>query len=1311
METINKDYLGKHKKFRIDSKKIATVFFVSAFVVAIFVFWWLKLVGITATVEAFCGLEEHTHGNECYINEIICGFDESTTNATIDELFSTDSNKNSAEESTTVEPHVHTAECLSKTLSCTKAEHTHTQECFPDKTADVETVSDWLSTIENVKITNNIPQNLIAIAISQVGYEESSKNFEYDDEGNRNGYTRYGEWYGNPYGKWNAMFVSFCLKYSEANNSDKLISAGSEAMRHLWMKNALYTDASEHKAKAGELIFIDENNDSAADNVAIISRTDADTTKIVIGDYDNTVKEITVDDTISIIGYGLTHNLLTVSQAQATTVTTEPQPSTTQPPIAFSTTESSTENSEQSEGRTEEKASTTDDGGFTNSDEDSFLAEYEKSLDQSIIDGIENLSSEEKREALLVMYYTDKLPSVDEFYSELDRLYEADDMESEEEYIVSVQRNMLLAYAHFQGVEHCADYIYNLSKMIEIKDVYDNFNFSTYTTGTSSPLKFHYVNRGWSEILPIVIHGGSASEKISTGSNVNQYWHGIVVDYNSTEGYYYVSNKYVGGSSTSATTIKSLKASTSKGFVVFVWMADGSSATTLQKNNGTIASNVAIGDRVTVSKDPTTVSSGYSSSGYGTITFSEYIPPETTQPSTPDPDEPEGDPVVEKFTEDMGEPNEFSDGQIDYIGGKTTSGRGDVQISKYIDGTDIENVFDITLTVRTESTVQTYLEDPDMSVVIVMDISNTMNSKYPAGSSTSRYDAAVVAAENFINQFAEKGKGISKLGFVAFNTHAHEILALQNCTTNNASSLISEMKSETNAIISAAGYADAWTRFTNIEAGLKMGYDMLESSENENKYIVFLSDGFPTTYIESGYNGYDPNDESGTRFYDSVELYNGKKRPCSYGTSYSDEAAIRARKMANNIKNLGATIFSIGVNVSGQSIATYVSNFVGESFSVVDRRSTNYEIGDESKTYDGDLKLTAFENWLKYSIGSTYYYDSNNQTQISEAFNEIFEKIENMNEESRKTIWTTTDPLPVLGEDSTIVEFVHFFDKDGNAVLSPDPKKIEGNFGIGLENTAYHRDRTIYWDLKDSGYTENVSEDGNTTYFYYKIKYRIRLYNENKSFVERQIYETNGNAFLEYKTVVTVDDVTNVSDNKTLYFEKPSVFGYEGEFTFSKQSDMGNPLEGAVFELSHDDKLCSICQGNGTPVTSVSVLGPFVSESDGSINFENIPSGHIYDLKEIECPEGYVDPGRIYKIKISMDELTVYIFNSADATEYTAWTGDETNNLPIYNTPLVYILPETGGTGTLPFAIIGFALMVFPILYTVLSCKRKKRCT
>ena len=85
MELLNNDYLGKHKKFRTDSKKLATIFLVSALVVSIIVFWWLKLVGITVTGEAFCGLEEHTHGNNCFVTELICGFEEAMTDETTEE--------------------------------------------------------------------------------------------------------------------------------------------------------------------------------------------------------------------------------------------------------------------------------------------------------------------------------------------------------------------------------------------------------------------------------------------------------------------------------------------------------------------------------------------------------------------------------------------------------------------------------------------------------------------------------------------------------------------------------------------------------------------------------------------------------------------------------------------------------------------------------------------------------------------------------------------------------------------------------------------------------------------------------------------------------------------------------------------------------------------------------------------------------------------------------------------------------------------------------------------------------------------------
>ena len=106
-----------------------------------------------------------------------------------------------------------------------------------------------------------------------------------------------------------------------------------------------------------------------------------------------------------------------------------------------------------------------------------------------------------------------------------------------------------------------------------------------------------------------------------------------------------------------------------------------------------------------------------------------------------------------------------------------------------------------------------------------------------------------------------------------------------------------------------------------------------------------MSDGFPTTYISSDYNGWDPYDPQAKHFYDHV-----LKVPCKYGISYSDTAAIKAREKATQIKNAGTTIFSIGVDVGGQKLQDYIDKSVtasqgSDKFSVVDRTSENYEIG------------------------------------------------------------------------------------------------------------------------------------------------------------------------------------------------------------------------------------------------------------------------------------------------------------------------------------------------------------------------------
>ena len=118
---------------------------------------------------------------------------------------------------------------------------------------------------------------------------------------------------------------------------------------------------------------------------------------------------------------------------------------------------------------------------------------------------------------------------------------------------------------------------------------------------------------------------------------------------------------------------------------------------------------------------------------------------------------------------------------------------------------------------------------------------------------------------------------------------------------------------------------------------------MLQGATNKNKYIIFLSDGFPTTYISSGYNGYDPYDSAGTRFKDRV-----LNKPCTYGTSYSNEAAIRARNKAAEVKASGITIFSIGGGSRRWSDCIQHISPVGKGrwFLYVDRTGTTGEIGD-----------------------------------------------------------------------------------------------------------------------------------------------------------------------------------------------------------------------------------------------------------------------------------------------------------------------------------------------------------------------------
>lgn len=223
----------------------------------------------------------HVHEDSCYVfieDSFICGYEEHNG-------------------------HVHGEECYRITATCLKEEHIHDASCYSDITADIENYEVWEEIVANVAVTNSPAEKTVAIARSQLGCQESILNFQVDTSGIRRGITRYGQWYGNPYGDWSTMFVGFCLQYSVEKEFP--MNAGSESMRMEWDEFGYYTVASEYAPATGDVAFLDKDGNGQADAVAIVATITDGQIEMIEGDVQDSVVQsfYAVDDTV-ILGYG-----------------------------------------------------------------------------------------------------------------------------------------------------------------------------------------------------------------------------------------------------------------------------------------------------------------------------------------------------------------------------------------------------------------------------------------------------------------------------------------------------------------------------------------------------------------------------------------------------------------------------------------------------------------------------------------------------------------------------------------------------------------------------------------------------------------------------------------------------------------------------------------------------------------------------------------------------------------------------------------------------------------------------------------------
>lgn len=341
----------------------------------------LILPAITMEQTAWCGIEEHQHGDSCYEMQLVCGYDELSNDGHIHtddcydeeqvlicnqeesaghihdescidteqqlvcsedhehttdcyetvvsyicgmtegdgahlhgpECFETqqvlicDIPEGESSESAGQEAHVHTDDCYEKVLICQLEEHEHSLACYSNPEADLESAGLWERSVSGVELTGILADDIVSIAQTQLGYEESIQNYIVTEDGEMKGITRYGQWYGDPYGDWSGMFASFCLNYAQIPASavprgeycQDWISALSDC--------GLYRAAGSCSPLRGDIVFLDQDYDGCAELAGFVSAvSDTGTLTVIEGDYNDAVAQISFRaDAAEIIGYGL----------------------------------------------------------------------------------------------------------------------------------------------------------------------------------------------------------------------------------------------------------------------------------------------------------------------------------------------------------------------------------------------------------------------------------------------------------------------------------------------------------------------------------------------------------------------------------------------------------------------------------------------------------------------------------------------------------------------------------------------------------------------------------------------------------------------------------------------------------------------------------------------------------------------------------------------------------------------------------------------------------------------------------------------
>ena len=262
-----------------------------------------------------------------------------------------------------------------------------------------------------------------------------------------------------------------------------------------------------------------------------------------------------------------------------------------------------------------------------------------------------------------------------------------------------------------------------------------------------------------------------------------------------------------------------------------------------------------------------------------------------------------------------------------------------------------------------------------LDVVLVLDASGSMDGSMGNGDSTKRITALKKAVNTFIDNTAEKNKGITdenkkiQLSIVKFSgkerattgndkyrksgylyNYSQIMQELTVCEGDNVKKLQDKVNS-----IDPAGATRADNGMKRAQAALK-----LESARsNAKKVVIFFTDG-------------EPNDSSG----------------------FDDGIASAAIATAKSLKDAGTVVYTVGI-FSGADPSADVNDYgTSKANKYMQAVSSNYPKATYTYT-EGSMWNPGKENWSfgDPAASANYYLAASNADGLNKVFNSIFESM------------------------------------------------------------------------------------------------------------------------------------------------------------------------------------------------------------------------------------------------------------------------------------------------------------------------------